>query len=126
MVTAVHAALEPGLTTETGFEVTAQMVPGHVAAPVISTPAMIGLIETACRRCILPYLDEGHDSVGVHVCVSHEGVAYVGEEIVVNAELTEIANRRLTFETHVRAPRGVISRGTHRRVIVDPRTFGPH
>ncbi len=116
--------LEVGLEHVMSFEVKASMVPGHVPAPVLSTPSLVALVETCCRRAALPRLPEGRDTVGVHIAVSHEGVARLGEEVVVAARLTEIDRRRLTFEVAVDGPRGVVSRGTHQRMVVDTVRFG--
>jgi fluoroacetyl-CoA thioesterase len=117
-------AIRPGLEHEMRFEVKASMVPGHVPAPVISTPSLVALIETTCRRSVLTHLPDGRDTVGVHISVSHEGVARTGEEVTVVARLTAVEGRRLTFEIAVDGPRGVVSRGTHQRMIVDTGRFG--
>ena len=115
--------LTEGLTNEVRYEVTPAMVPGHVRGRVLSTPSLVSLIEGTCRRGVLPLLDQGYDTVGVHVCVSHERTARVGEEVEVAVRLVEIERRRLTFDVLVRGPRGDISRGTHRRVVVDTTRF---
>jgi fluoroacetyl-CoA thioesterase len=123
-VTEEAPGLEVGLEHVMAFEVKASMVPGHVPAPVLSTPSLVALIETCCRRAALPRLAEGRDTVGVHIAVSHEGVAKLGEEVVVTARLAEIDRRRLTFEVAVDGPRGVVSRGTHQRMVIDRGRFG--
>jgi fluoroacetyl-CoA thioesterase len=112
-----------GITNDVVVEVTDAMTPGHVAAQVISTPSLISIIEGACRRAVLPHLPSGHDTVGTHVCVSHEGVALVGQEVRVRAELVEVNGRHLLFAVTVDGPGGVVSRGTHRRAVVDPSRF---
>jgi fluoroacetyl-CoA thioesterase len=112
-----------GLTNDVTVMVTDAMTPGHVAAQVISTPSLVSIIEGACRRAVLPHLPAGHDTVGTHVCVSHEGVALVGHEVTVRAELVEVDGRHLLFDVTVDGPRGVVSRGTHRRAVVDPSRF---
>ena len=115
--------LPVGLTNQVVIAVTDAMTPGHVAAQVISTPSLVSIIEGACRRAVLPHLATGHDTVGTHVCVSHEGVALVGQEVTVRAELVEVKGRHLLFDVTVDGPRGVVSRGTHRRAVVDPSRF---
>ena len=112
-----------GVTNDVIVEVTGAMTPGHVAAQVISTPSLVSIIEGACRRAVLPHLAAGHDTVGTHVCVSHEGVAMVGQEVRVRCELTDVNGRHLLFEVTVDGPRGPVSRGTHRRAVVDPSRF---
>jgi fluoroacetyl-CoA thioesterase len=112
-----------GITNDVVVEVTGAMTPGHVAALVISTPSLVSIIEGACRRAVLPYLPEGHDTVGTHVCVSHEGVALVGQSVRVRCELTEVNGRHLLFAVTVDGPSGAVSQGTHRRAVVDPSRF---
>jgi fluoroacetyl-CoA thioesterase len=116
--------LAEGLEHTMTFEVKASMVPGHVPAAVLSTPSLVALVETTCRRAVLARLPEGHDTVGVHISVSHEGVARQGEEVVVVARLVAIDRRRLTFEVAVDGPRGAVSRGTHQRMVIDSSRFG--
>jgi fluoroacetyl-CoA thioesterase len=112
-----------GLAHELSWEVKPEHVPGHVPAAVLSTPSLVAFIEGTCRRAALDHLDPGHETVGVHICVSHEGTAHVGESVAVAIELVRIERRRLTFEVHVRGPRGDVSRGTHQRVVVDAGRF---
>ena len=112
-----------GITNDVMVEVTDAMTPGHVAALVISTPSLVSIIEGACRRIVLPHLPAGHDTVGTHVCVSHEGVALVGQSVRVRCELTEVNGRHLLFDVSVDGPRGPVSKGTHRRAVVDPSRF---
>ena len=112
-----------GLTNDVEVEVTAAMTPGHVAAQVISTPSLISVIEGACRRAVLAHLPTGHDTVGTHVCVSHEGVVLVGQAVRIRCELTEVKGRHLLFAVTVDGPGGTVSRGTHRRAVVDPSRF---
>ena len=122
-MTDAHGAVRVGVTNEHTVEVTSSMTPGHVPAQVISTPSLVSIIEGACRRAVLALLPSGHDTVGTHVCVSHEGVAMVGQQVRVSCELIEIEGRHLVFDVSVDGPRGPVSRGTHRRTIVDTTRF---
>ena len=115
---------EVGIEGEKRSLVTDDMAPGHLPAKVISTPSMIGLIEWACLEAVQPHLEEGQVTVGTHVCVSHEGAAASGQEILIRCRLTEIDKRRLTFETEVTVDGRRISKGTHQRAIIDPKRFG--
>ena len=113
-----------GLAREVSHEVTPDMSPGHLDAPVLSTPAMIGLVEQTCLITMAPHLDEGETSVGTHVCVSHEAAVPAGERIVVAVRVAEVVKRRITFETTVRTTDGrTVSRGTHQRAVIDTRRF---
>jgi fluoroacetyl-CoA thioesterase len=117
-------AIEIGIENEARYEVTDDMAPGHLPAKVLSTPNMIGMIEGTCLFAVQPHLEEGQATVGVHVCVSHEGAAASGQEILIKARLKEIEKRRLTFDTEVSVDGRIISRGTHQRAIIDTKRFG--
>lgn len=116
--------LAPGVERSASYKVTADMSPPHLPAAVISTPSMIQLIEGTCLAAAAEHLDDGETTVGVHVCVSHSGPAFEGEEVTVSSRLKEIQKRRLTFEVEVQSSRGVISEGTHQRAVVELSRFG--
>ena len=90
---------------------------------VFSTPDMIAAMETACYKCVLPALPEGKLSVGTHVNVSHDLAVPIGTEVTINATLTEIDRRRLTFNVVASAPQGQVGAGTHTRFIVNVDSF---
>src|SRR6266542_3435120 len=48
-----------GIEREATYTVTAEMAPGHLPVTVLSTPAMIGLIETTCLAAAQEHLDDG-------------------------------------------------------------------
>jgi fluoroacetyl-CoA thioesterase len=85
---------------------------------VLSTPAMIGLLEHTCLETVRTHLDEGETTVGTHICVSHQAAAYADEQVVMRCRLTRVERRRLSFEVEVDGPRGRISEGTHERAVV--------
>jgi fluoroacetyl-CoA thioesterase len=113
-----------GLEAESSYSVTEDMSPPHLPMKVLSTPAMIQLIEGTCLAAAQPHLDEKETTVGTHVNVSHAGPASAGEEVIVKVKLTAINKRRLTFETQVLSPRGSISEGSHQRAVIDTSRFG--
>ena len=47
-------------------------------AIVLSTPAMIKLLELAARDALRPYLESGEESVGVEVEISHTAATPIG------------------------------------------------
>ena len=111
-------SLAAGITHEMRHTVTKQMAPGHLPVVVLSTPAMVGLLEGCCLLAVAPHLDEGEVTVGTHVCVSHDAAVNEGEEFVIRCTLTSVEKRRLTFDVEVDGPRGQVSRGTHQRAVV--------
>lgn len=85
---------------------------------------MIGLIEDTCLSAIHPLLDDGQTTVGTRVDVTHVGTARVGEEVTIHVRLVKVTRQRLlTFEVEVKTRTGVISTGTHQRLVVDRAKF---
>jgi fluoroacetyl-CoA thioesterase len=91
---------------------------------VLSTPQMILNMERACRLLILPMLDEGFDTVGTHVNVSHQAAAPMGSTVAFHAELLAINNRRAEFRVSAQMGATIIGEGTHQRAIIHIRQFG--
>jgi fluoroacetyl-CoA thioesterase len=120
----MHDSLVVGLEGRATYAVTDDMSPPHLPAPVLSTPAMIQLVEATCLTTAQPHLDEGETSVGTHVCVSHTAAAMAGEEVEVTCRLAAVEKRRLTFDTRVTCGERVLSEGTHQRAVVDLSRFG--
>ena len=117
-------SLQPGLTGADTYLVTDEMSPPHLPRKVLSTPSMIQLIEGTCLQGVQGELGPDETTVGIHVCVSHEGVAASGEEVEVSFELTEIDRRRLVFATEVTCGDRLLSTGTHQRFVVDTTKMG--
>ena len=120
----MKGSLAPGVAREERYTVTPEMAPAHLPVQVLSTPAMVQLIEGTCLQAAQDHLDQGETTVGTHICISHTGPAAAGEEVVVTCLLDKVDKRRLTFAVEVRSPRGTISEGTHQRAVVDRSRFG--
>src|SRR5262245_12119926 len=115
--------LGAGLIHQATYTVTQEMSPPHVNG-ILSTSRMIGLVEDTCLAVVQPLLDEGQTTVGTRVDVTHAGTARAGEEVTVRIRLTKVTQRRLlSFEVAVEAPGGIISTGTHQRLVVDRSWF---
>ena len=120
----MKSTLQPGVERSAAYTVTADMAPAHLPVVVLSTPSMVQLIEGTCLTAAAEHLDDGETTVGVHICVSHSGPAFEGEEVTVKSRLKEIQKRRLVFDVEVHSPRGIVSEGTHQRAVVDASRFG--
>ena len=103
-------------------ELTAKNV-GSGAVAVFATPMMIALMEKTCLQSVKPYLEEGQDTVGTRVDVSHGAATPVGMTVRCESELVEIDRRRLVFRVTARDDAGVVGEGTHERFIVDVEKF---
>ncbi|MCB0992482.1 MAG: thioesterase family protein [Acidimicrobiales bacterium] len=111
-------AIEPGLTNSQTYTVTDDMSPPHLPMKVLSTPDMIRLIEGTCLFGVQPHLPEGQTTVGIHVCVSHAASVASGDDIQIDAVLSEVDRKRLVFDVKVTSGDKLVSEGTHQRFIV--------
>lgn len=93
---------------------------GSGGLPVYATPSMICHMELASYRLAE---QNGHQTVGTKVNISHLKACKAGTEIKVTAELTEIDGRRLEYNVKVEDKDGLIGEGTHQRYIIDPVRF---
>jgi predicted thioesterase len=96
---------------------------GLSGARVLSTPHMIGYMERTCRNLILPMLDEGDDSVGTIVNVTHVGGAPLGTEVTFRASVESVEGRRVNFRVEAFDRHQKIGEGTHQRFVITVQTF---
>jgi fluoroacetyl-CoA thioesterase len=113
---------------------------GSGDVPVLATPRLLALAEAACVAALDSHLGAGMTSVGTSVTLEHRRASPVGTELDVEAELTELAGRRLVFSfiaRHVRpasaaGPGGedpgddeelVAGAGSVERIVVDRAKF---
>jgi fluoroacetyl-CoA thioesterase len=116
--------LEPGLEATREFEVEGMMltdVGGTLSTKVLSTPAMIGMMERTASRMLIPHLPAGKATVGFEVCVKHVASAREGSRCTVRARLEDVRDgRKLRFHVEVLGEDGrTIGVGTHERRVID-------
>ena len=93
---------------------------GSGGLDVYATPAMICHMELAAYSFAA---NEGHQTVGTKVDISHLRACLAGTEVTVTAELVEIEGRRLEFYVKAEDEKGLIGEGKHQRFIIDPERF---
>ena len=93
---------------------------GSGGLPVYSTPAMICLMESTAYGLAN---EEGNQTVGTKVNISHLRACLPGTELESVAELTAIEGRKLTFKVAVSDSKGLIGEGEHERFIIDAERF---
>jgi fluoroacetyl-CoA thioesterase len=118
--------IEPGLVGELIHTVTESDTAaayGSGFVPVLSTPHLVALMESAAQSAIAPCLDEGSTAVGTRVDMQHMAATPVGMQVRIRAELLEVDRRRLRF--HVEAWDAVekIGEADHERFVVDRTRF---
>ncbi|MGI8550536.1 MAG: thioesterase family protein [Dehalococcoidia bacterium] len=120
-------AIPIGTSKELQVTSTADMGVPHLGprGQVVSTPAMIQLMEQASLQSIAPYLEENENSVGTKVCVSHTAAARIPSTVTVRSRLTEFTGRRYLFEVEAYNEEGKkMGDGTHERAIINMERFG--
>jgi len=120
------AQLEPGLVGFCERVVSHEMTLANFDArlpAVFSTPAMIGMMETACSHAIRQALPPGKITVGVRIEVDHLRAVPAGTTVIANSRLVEVTGRRLIFEVEARNGSETLGRGRVFHVIVDHAQF---
>jgi fluoroacetyl-CoA thioesterase len=125
-VSPVLASIKPGLAGSTeivvGPEHTAPFV-GSGRIAVLATPVMINLIEAASLAAVEHLLPPGHQSLGIHLDVSHTAATPVGLRVTATAEVLGVEGRTIKFRVGARDNFETIGGGTHERVVVSVERF---
>jgi fluoroacetyl-CoA thioesterase len=91
---------------------------------VFATGLMVSMLEACCQRAILPFLDWPRvGSLGTHVNFAHVAPTPPGMTIRVQAEVTAVDGRKITFRAEAHDGIDKIAEGTHERFIVDYEKF---
>ena len=118
--------LAPGLFAEFEHIVTQLDTASHWGSgglPVFSTPALVGLMESAAFMALARHLPEGQTSVGVRIDVQHLAATPVGMKVKARAELTSVKGRELTFKIEAWDEVELIGEASHERYVVDEARF---
>lgn len=118
--------LAPGLQGRFEAEVRREWTIAHYdprLPAVLSTPAMIGMMETAAARAVEHTLPVGKLTVGTRIEVDHTRAVSAGALVIATATLSAIEGRFLAFEVEARCAEQVIGRGRVMRAIVDYARF---
>ena len=116
--------LIPGLIHKQTYLTTLEMRARQLSTDVLSTPAMIGLMERTSVELTTPYLDENEQTVGIHVDVKHFASTRIGQSVTITVELLEVNGNKLRFAVSAANDQGVqIGAGTHRRALIHTEQF---
>jgi predicted thioesterase len=86
---------------------------------VYATPELVRDIEHTCRDLLLEHIDEGQDSVGTHIDVSHIAATPIGMWVDITVTVNSVDGRAVTMEINAQDPVEQVCRGSHSRFIVD-------
>jgi predicted thioesterase len=91
---------------------------------VLSTPAMIGLMEHASVIAVRPQLAPGVITVGTRIEVDHMKAVPPGATVRASARLVKYEGRFLVFDVEARSGEHLIGRGRVFRAIVHAHQHG--
>ncbi len=120
------SALQPGLKGTVEIIVGEQHTAPHVGSGrvhVLATPIMINLMEAAALQAVEGLLPAGHQTVGIHLDVTHVAATPVGMRVRAFAELTRVDKRTLYFQVHAEDTRERIGEGAHERIVINLERF---
>lgn len=95
---------------------------GSGGLEVLSTPAMIALMEKAAYCLLVSYPVEV-ESVGTMMNVKHTRACAPGAIVYASAEVTGIDGNKVNFSVKAYDGKGEIGSGEHTRYIIDPARF---
>jgi fluoroacetyl-CoA thioesterase len=125
-VSSVLSRITPGLTGTAeivvGPEHTAPFV-GSGRIAVLATPVMINVIEAASLAAVEHLLPAGHQSLGIHLNVSHVAATPVGLRVTATAEVIGVEGRTIKFRVEAHDEVETVGGGTHERVVVSVERF---
>src|SRR5580698_5726031 len=105
-----------------GPEHTAPFV-GSGRIPVLATPVMINVIEAAALNAIEHLLPNEHQSLGIHLDVSHVAATPVGLRVTATAEVIGLEGRTIKFRVEAHDEFETIGGGSHERIVVSVERF---
>ena len=119
---AVKAGLKGWVDLTVGDEHTAPSI-GSGAIHVLGTPVMINLMEAAALDAAEHLMPKGHQSLGIHVDISHVAATPIGMKVHATAEVTAVEGNRIRFRVEAHDEAEIIGEGTHERIVVNVQRF---
>ncbi len=119
---AVKEGLKGRVDLTVGDQHTAPSV-GSGAIHVLGTPVMINLMEAAALDAAEHLMPKGHQSLGIHVDISHVAATPIGMKVHATAKVTAVEGNRIRFRVEAHDEAEMIGEGTHERVVVKVERF---
>ena len=91
---------------------------GSGDVPVLGTPGIIALSESATIAALAEFLEQSETTVGVRIEIDHIATASVGDEAVAT-----VVGKRIIFDVQCHSGTRLIAQGTITRVLVDRVSF---
>ncbi len=113
-------SLKAGLAVTRHIEVDGERAVGFLGKGLVvyGSPEMIRDIEWTCRDFMQEHADEGENSVGIGIDITHSAATPLGMWVDIKATVTKVKGRLVTFEVVLRDAVEEVARGTHYRAMV--------
>lgn len=86
---------------------------------ILCTPWLLWFLEHAARNAVLPRLDPGESTVGVHFDLEHTAPTPPGAEVVCRARVIYADGPLVTFQMEAQDEHEIIARGTHKLRVIE-------
>ena len=96
---------------------------GSGDVPVLGTPRLLALAETATVLATARKIPGGVTTVGVRAEVEHRAPTALGRTVFAEATLVKVEGRKLLFDVEVRERDAVVAAIRVERVLVDRQRF---
>lgn len=96
---------------------------GSGLAPVLSTPHVVGVFESACKCLIDAHLTEGQSTVGGMISVKHIAPTPVGMKVNFKVEIVSVNKKKIVFKGEAFDECEKIAECDHVRFIIDYNQF---
>lgn len=96
---------------------------GSGLVKVLSTPALVALMERTCFNSVAAFLPSDYTTVGISVNIRHCKASPVGRTVVCNSKLVDIDGKKLTFEVTAHDGETLVGSGQHERFVVETEKF---
>ena len=118
--------IQPGLKGSVEIVVGEEHTAPHVGSGrvrVLATPIMINLMEAAALQAVEGLLPAGHQTVGIHLDVTHVAATPVGMRVRAHAQLIRVDKRTLFFDVSAEDEKERIGGGVHERIVINLAKF---
>ena len=118
--------LQVGHSAEKNIVVTHEMTAealGNQGATVMATPTLVQYLELVSIDALGPAIEEGEISLGTAMNIRHVAATPVGGRIRLQAVVTEIEGRRVSFAVTAYDDLEMVAEGTHDRAVVNRARF---
>lgn len=118
--------LKPGIQHQETLIVTDQHTAKTVQSgglEVLSTPMLIALMEKTAWKSVIHFMENGYDSVGFFIEMSHLKPTLLNKQITAKSTLVSINKKELLFQIEAFEENKQIAFATHKRAIIQIDSF---